>query len=260
MKILLTNDDGIYSEGLRAAYEALRDFGKIYIVAPAMQMSGVGRSISIMHPIRVSKVRLDGMEVFAVSGTPADSIILGIHEVIGEVPDLTVCGINLGENLSTEAVTTSGTVCAALEAATHGSRAIAVSLEMPESQKFHLTVKKDFGFAAKVLRWMAEKVVESDAGVDVYNVNVPANPNGKIAFTRLARRMYETRVEKRFDPRGREYYWIHGEELADAEEGTDIHALRNGYVSITPISLDMTARIDFSIFEGWIDDWERESR
>ncbi|MDI9646134.1 MAG: 5'/3'-nucleotidase SurE [Archaeoglobales archaeon] len=258
MKILLTNDDGIYSEGLRAAYHALKGLGEVYVVAPVMQMSGVGRSISIMTPIRISRVRIDGLEVVAVSGTPTDSVIIGIHEIIGEVPDLTVCGINFGENLSTESVTTSGTVCAALEAATQGSKAIAISLEMPEEHKFGLNSAQDFRYAADFLNWIAKKVVESDVNVDVFNVNIPSNPNGKIAFTRLARRMYITRVEKRYDPRGRDYYWINGKEIEDAEEGTDIHALRCGYISITPISLDVTAKIDYNVFRGWIDEWENK--
>ncbi len=254
MKILLTNDDGIYSDGLRAAYEVLRELGKVYVVAPAMQMSGVGRSISIMSPIRISELKVNGMKVVAVSGTPTDSVIIGIHEVIGDVPDLTVCGINLGENLSSEAVTTSGTVCAALEAATHGSRAIAISMEMPEAHKFGLTAGYDFSFASKVLRWIAERVSDLPRGIDVLNVNVPQRPNGRIAITRLARRMYYTSVERRMDPRGREYYWIYGIEVKDAEVGTDVHALRGGYVSITPISLDMTA--DVRALRRWVDEWE----
>ena len=257
MKILLTNDDGIYSAGLKAAYDVLRELGDVFVVAPAMQMSGVGRSISIMEPIRISKVRVNGMDIFAVDGTPTDCIVLGIHEVIGDVPDLTICGINLGENLSSEAVTTSGTVCAALEAATQGSYAIAISLQMPDVNKFDLTCGYDFSYAQKVLRWLAAKVAKGlPEGVDLINVNVPMNPNGKIAVTRLARRMYRVRIEKRVDPRGREYYWIFGEEVGDAEEGTDIHALREGYISITPISLDMTARVDFDEIQRWLGEWK----
>lgn len=250
MKILLTNDDGIYSKGLKAAYEVLKELGEVFIVAPAAQKSAVGRSISIMHPIRVSKLNINDMEVYAVDGTPADSVIIGVYEIVREIPDLTVCGINLGENLSTEAATTSGTVCAALEAITQGSKAIAISQQMPDRYKFSLNVEIDFSFAKKVLRWLAKKVVER--GVDlVLNVNIPANPNGKIALTRLAKKMYRTSVEKRFDPRGKEYYWICGVEIEDAEDGTDINALRKGYVSITPISLDITANVSLE----WVSDW-----
>jgi len=260
MKILLTNDDGLYSAGLKAAYTALENIGEVFVVAPAVQKSGVGRSLSIMEPIRVSEITVNGMRVFGVDGTPTDSVIVGIYEVIGDIPDLTVCGINLGENLSTEAATTSGTVGAALEAATHGSKAIAVSLQMPDVTKFELTSNNDFSFAGRVLKDIAEVVVDMGLpeGVDLLNVNVPAKPNGKIAITKLARRMYKVSVEKRLDPRGREYYWIHGDEAEDAEEGTDIHALRLGYVSVTPLSIDLTAKVDFEKLKRWFDGlrWE----
>ncbi len=256
MKILLTNDDGLYSAGLKAAYESLSELGEVFVVAPAMQKSGVGRSLSIMEPIRVSEVKVNGMRVYAVDGTPTDSVIIGMYEVIGEIPELTVSGINLGENLSTEAATTSGTVGAALEAATHGSKTIAISLQMPDVSKFELTSMADFSFASRVLRKLAETVLKRGLpeGVDLLNVNVPAKPNGKMAVTKLARRMYRVSVEKRLDPRGRDYYWIHGEEIEDAEEGTDIHALRQGYVSITPLNIDLTAPVEFDEVRRWFDD------
>jgi 5'-nucleotidase len=232
--------------------------GEVFVVAPAVQKSGVGRSISIMEPIRISEVSINGMKVFAVDGTPTDSVILGIHEIVGEIPDLTVCGINLGENLSSEAATTSGTVCAALEAATQGSKAIAISLEMPDISKFDLTCNQDFSYAKKVLRWLARKVISFGLpdGVDLLNVNVPSKPTGKIEITRLAKRMYSVRIEKRIDPRGREYFWINGIEVDDADEGTDIHALRRGSISITPLTLDLTADVDVGFLRGWFDDWD----
>lgn len=255
MKILLTNDDGLYSAGLKAAYDVLCELGEVFVVAPSIQRSAVGRSLSIMEPIRVSEVSVHGMSVHAVDGTPTDAVVIGIYEIIGEVPDLTVSGINLGENLSTEAATTSGTIGAALEAATHGSRAIAISLQMPDLNKFDLSCERDFAFSQKVLRWVALKAEEGfPEGVDLLNVNVPMKPNGKIAVTRLARKMYRVFVEKRVDPRGREYYWIFGEELEDAEIGTDLHALREGYVTITPLTLDLTAKTDMKVVEGWLGD------
>ncbi|MEM1593098.1 MAG: 5'/3'-nucleotidase SurE [Archaeoglobaceae archaeon] len=254
--ILLTNDDGIHSAGLRRAYETLAEIDEVVVVAPITQMSAVGRSISIMHPVRIYEMEINGMKAFAIDGTPTDAVILGIYEIIKDIPDLTVCGINLGENLSTEAVTTSGTVCSALEAATQGSKAIAISMEMHDREKFEPTCNYDFENAKKVLRWVARKVIEEGLpkNVDVLNVNVPRRFNGKIKITRLARKMYETRVEKRVDPRGREYYWIHGIEVESAEEGTDIYALRKGFASITPISLNMST----IVLEGWEDEWESQ--
>ncbi len=152
-KILITNDDGLYSAGLKASYEALCDLGEVFAVAPLVQKSGVGRSMSIMEPIRVYEVNVNGIEIFAVDGTPTDAVVIGIHEIIGEVPDITISGINLGENLSTEAVTTSGTVCAALEAATQGSNAIAISMELPDTDKFELFFKPyDFTMQRKFCR------------------------------------------------------------------------------------------------------------
>lgn len=253
-KILITNDDGLYSSGLKASYEALTELGEVFIVAPAVQKSGVGRSISIMEPIRVSEVNVNGMKVYAVDGTPTDSVIIGIHEIVGEMPDLVVSGINLGENVSSEAVTTSGTVGAALEAATQGCSAIAISLEMQDSHKFELFFQPfNFEAAKEVLKMLASRILKDGMpeGVDVFNVNIPAKWNGEIEFTRLTRRLYSTRIDMRFDPRGRKYYWIDGLEMEDAEEGTDLHALRRGRVSITPITLDCTARVDFSALRRW---------
>ena len=257
MKILLTNDDGLYSPGLRACYEVLDEYGEVFAVTPAVQKSGVGRSISILEPIRVSEVSVDGMRIFAVDGTPTDAVIIGIHEIIGDVPDLVVSGINLGENLSTEAVTTSGTVGAALEASTQGSKAIAISLEMRDAYKFEtFFAPVDFSNAKIVLREIAGRIMRKGLpeGVDLLNINVPESWNGRYRFTGLARRLYRTRIDTRFDPRGRRYYWIDGIEEENAEEGTDLHAIRNRFVSITPISLDMTSRIDFSILERWFND------
>jgi len=256
-KILITNDDGLYSAGLRASYEALKDLGEVYVVAPLIQSSGVGRSISVMKPIRVSKANVNGMEVYAVDGTPTDAVIIGIYEIIKDLPDLVVSGINLGENLSSEAVTTSGTVGAALEAATQGCPAIAISSEVPDSEKFEFLYKPfDFSLAKKVLRSLAKLILEKGLpnGVNVLNVNVPLNSNGEIAITKLARRLYRTKIDRRVDPRGRMYFWICGDKVEDAEEGTDIHALRSGKISITPITLDMTASVDFKEIEKWLSD------
>jgi len=262
-RILLTNDDGFYSSGLRASYEALRDLGKVYVVAPLVQRSAVGRSMSVMEPIRVSEVNLNGMHVYAVDGTPVDAVILGIFEIIGDVPDLVVSGINLGENLSTEAVTTSGTVGAALEASSQGAPAIAISQEMKDADKFEFTYRPfDFSLAKRYLRWLASLVLKKGLpkGVDVLNVNVPAKFGGGVEITRLARRLYRTRIERRVDPRGRMYYWITGDEVEDAEEGTDIHAIRRGNVSITPITIDLTAHIDLQKLRRWLYEGEAELR
>lgn len=258
--ILLTNDDGVYSAGLRASYEALKDMGDVYVVSPAVQKSGVGRSISIMEPIRVSEVNIDGMEAYAVDGTPTDSVIIGIHEIIKNTPDVVVCGINIGENISSESVTTSGTVGAALEAATQEAPSIAISLQVPDIEKFEsFSQKFDFTLAKKVLRAVVEKTKEDmPQGIDVLNVNVPLDFSGGVEITNLARRLYHTRIEERLDPRGRKYYWIDGVEIEDEKEGTDLHALRKGKVSITPITLDSTARVNLEELKRWFHGIEQQ--
>lgn len=250
--ILLTNDDGVYSAGLRAGYEALKYLKKVYVVSPAVQKSAVGRSISIMEPVRVSEVTIDGMRAFAVDGTPTDAVIIGIHKIIKKNPDVVVSGINIGENISSDSVTTSGTVGAALEAATQGVPAIAISLQVPDIEKFEFFSRSfDFSLAQKILKSCMEIVIEKGfpQNIDVLNINIPSKFSGGFEITRLTRKLYRTRIEERIDPRGREYYWIDGVEIEDAEEGTDLNALRKGKVSITPLTLDSTARINFKELE-----------
>ncbi len=258
-KILLTNDDGIYSSGIHAAYEALDDLGDVFMVAPATQKSGVGRALSIFEPIRVFKTRVNDIEAYAVAGTPTDAVIIGIYAIIGEKPDLVVSGFNMGENVSTEAITTSGTVGAALEGATQGSPSMAISIEVEDQgDKFHFGfMKKDFEVPKQILKRIAGAILKKGIpeGVDVLNINIPRNAteDSEIEITRLARRIFNTSVDERFDPRGRPYYWIDGKEFEDSEPGTDIHAIRTGKISITPVSLDCTSRIDFKLLRKWME-------
>jgi 5'-nucleotidase len=126
---------------------------------------------------------------------------------------------------------------------------------MDDSDKFEFTFKPhDFSLAKKILRMLAEIVLRKGMpkGVDVLNVNIPSKFSGEIEITRLARRLYKTRIDERLDPRGRKYYWITGDEVEDAEEGTDIHAIRSGKVSITPITIDLTASVDFEALRRWL--------
>jgi 5'-nucleotidase len=258
-RILITNDDGIYSPGIREAHEAVKDLGEIYIVAPASQKSGVGRSISIFEPIRVSEVFVDGLRGYAVGGTPTDAVIIGIFAKMPSKPDLVISGFNVGENLSTESVTTSGTIGAALEAATHGIPAIAISVEVrEEAEKFDEIPKAgDLRIGKKLLRSLAKRILEKGlpSGVDLINVNIPydADDETGIRITKLARKVFKTSVEERRDPRGKQYYWINGGPIKKAPAGTDVHALyQERCISITPISLDCTSKIDFKIVEEWL--------
>lgn len=245
--ILIVNDDGIASPGLRAAARAVGGMGRIVVVAPAMQQSGVGRSISLFSPVgitRSSALNHINVEAYSIAGTPADAVIIGIHGILKKTPDLLISGINMGENMSSEA-TTSGTVGAALEGASQDVPSIAISLHTGKNFSFDDGDKLDFSLAEKMLKSLGRHVLEKGLprGVDLLNVNVPYGVREpRVKITRLARRMYTTRVQERSDPRGRTYYWIDGDAIFDAEEGTDVHAVRvEGCISITPLKLDLTS-------------------
>ncbi len=258
-RILVTNDDGVYASGLHAAARSVLPLGDVVVVAPAGQMSGVGRSVSVFEPLRYAQLNMNGQKAFAVTGTPTDSVIIGIFAIMkGELPNLCVSGINVGENISTDTVTTSGTIGAALEAASYGIPSIAASIQVvDQGDKFdlHHGTKYSFDVAIKVLRRIAAKVLEHGLpeGVDILNLNVPASAteDTEIKVTRLARKIFRTSVQERFDPRGRPYYWIDGDLICCDAEGTDVQTVyQEKKISITPLSLDSTARIDFDEVKG----------
>ena len=244
-RILLTNDDGINSEGLWAAYEALAPIADVYVCAPATQQSAVGRSVSIFEPLRVNEVLHNDILAYAVGGKPTDSVIIGLFALHLE-PDLVISGINIGENVSAEAITTSGTVGAALEAANQGIPAVAFSLQVEDqAEKFDnpRIPGHRFDGAKEVVRDVITRILKDGfpEKTHVVNVNVPSVIKGGYEVTRLARKLFHTGVEKRLDPRGRPYFWINGPLIEDAEEGTDVHAIRKGNISVTPITLDCTS-------------------
>jgi 5'-nucleotidase len=243
--ILLTNDDGVSSVGLWAAYEALKPIADVTVVAPATQQSAVGRSISIFEPLRATKVLMNGEEAWAVAGKPTDAVIIALY-ALKLKPTMVVSGINIGENLSTESIMTSGTVGAALEASNQGTKGLAFSLQVEDQgDKFDDPRHHGHSFdqAKNVVRDVTERILKHGfcPDTDVYNVNIPSKVKGGYEVTRLANKLFHTGVEKRLDPRGRPYFWINGPLVEDAEEGTDVHAIRKGNVSITPITLDCTA-------------------
>ncbi len=253
LKILITNDDGIYSKGLRAAVNALGELGEVYVVAPLFQRSASGRAMTLHRPIRAKRVEISGAKVaYGIDGTPTDCVIFAIAR-FGNF-DLAVSGINLGENLSTE-ITVSGTASAAIEAATHGIPSIAISLEVEWKKTLGDGEGVNFSVASHFLRKIARAVLENGLpeGVDMLNVNVPsdATPETPIAITRLAKRSYSPTIEERIDPRGYPYYWIVGRKCEKFEPGTDTYALKvERKVSVTPINIDMTARVDFNVVKG----------
>lgn len=258
-QILLTNDDGIKSPGLWAAAEALSDLGFVTVVAPREQSSGMGRSLPITSDgiIQEERLQIKGQDwpVYAVGGTPAQAVLHGVLEVMPQKPDVIVSGINYGSNLGT-GITISGTVGAAMEAAALGFRALAVSLET--ATEHHLTYSRDVDFSAaahftlQFARLLMEQPPFPD--VDLLKVDVPdsATPKTGWALTRLARQRY-------YDPVApeRENWSVPGTvgykeapHLKEEPSDSDVFVLRQErLVSVTPISLDMTSRVNFSELE-----------
>jgi 5'-nucleotidase len=254
-QILLTNDDGIKSPGLWAAAEALSELGYVTVVAPRDQASGMGRSLPITSDgiIREERLQIKGQDwpVYAVGGTPAQAVQHGILEVMSQKPDLIVSGINYGSNLGT-GITISGTVGAAMEAAAQGFRSLAVSLET--AQEHHLSYSQEIDFSAaahftlEFARFLMEKPPFPD--VDLLKVDVPesATPETTWEWTRLARQRYYDPVapqRKSWSEPGTVGY-KEAQPLKEELSDSDVFVIRNKHlVSVTPISLDMTSRVDF---------------
>jgi 5'-nucleotidase len=253
-QILLTNDDGIKSPGLWAAAEALSDLGFVTVAAPQQQSSGMGRSMpaSSDGTIRTKIIRIRGKEwtVHAVGGSPAQAVLHGILEIMPQSPDLVVSGINYGENVAT-GVTISGTVGAALEAASHGIPALAMSLETGREHHRSYSTDIDFSTAAwfTVLfaRNLLEKVFPSD--VDLLKVDVPARATKQTPWqvTHIARQPYYVpvlRERKSWEEPGVVDY-VEDAILDEEFKGSDVYVLRvRQEVSVTPVSLDLTSRVD----------------
>jgi 5'-nucleotidase len=258
MTILITNDDGVNSSGIIAAKKSADNLGETLVVAPATQQSGIGHALTLFEPVRVTSTNMaDGSEAYMVSGTPTDSVIIGIFQIADEKPNLVISGINIGENLGKSELTTSGTIGAAMEAAVHGIPALSVSLQVTRGDiKFHDGhVDIDFSHAIKLTERVARMILENGLpkGVDFLNLNIPSHPkNDEIHLTRLGERMYKVHIKERLDPRGRPYYWIDGDSVEDDQKGTDVHTLkREGCATLTPISLDATSSLD--LMDGWLD-------
>ncbi len=241
MRILVTNDDGVQSDGLFALVSALRAVGDIFVVAPERQQSATGHSITLHKPLRLSETRLrDGTPAFASNGTPSDCAALGILEVMGGQVDLVVSGINHGPNLGWD-VHYSGTVSAAIEAAMIGFPSVAVSVASWE-KAIHWEPAAQF--AAQIARRLRSQPLPPHT---VLNINAPNRPQAElagVAVTTQGRRQYVDRLDKRLDPVGRPYFWLGGslaEEAAGAEAGSDVRAVADGKISLTPLHLDLTA-------------------
>lgn len=254
MHILVTNDDGVLAPGLLALAQEMRLLGKVSVLAPDHNWSASGHVKTMHRPLRVKEVVLaDGTPALASDGAPSDCVALGLLGLLPEKVDLVVSGINPNANIGHD-VTYSGTVTAAMEAAIGNVQGIAVSLDSPENHQGLL----DYGPAARVARRIAQALMAQEADPHVVlNVNVPYLTDEQlrgILVTRQGLRVYRDRLDRRLDPRQRPYYWIGGDApTAIPDEGTDYGALAQGYVSVTPLQLDLTAFDAVSVMQAW--DW-----
>ena len=252
MQILLTNDDGIYAPGIAALKHHINGLGHITIVAPDIEQSGVGHSITFSHPLRIRPVYLNNEFIgHGVNGSPADCVKLAICEIMKEKPDLVISGINMGSNVGIH-ILYSGTVAAAVEAAIMGFTSIAISFEI--SDKY-----ADVHSAAKVARTIIERITKHKLPKgSLLNVNIPSLPPDRIKGIKITRQFaqdFRETFAKRIDPSGRDYYWLIGtDKTTHHEEGTDISAINEGYISITPLRYDLTDNTLLKKIESW--DWE----
>jgi 5'-nucleotidase len=240
-RILVTNDDGVHSEGIKALADALEHLGDITVVAPIQEASAIGHALTLRRPLRIDTI---GSSVFAVDGTPTDCVNLAITQVLKGKPDLIVSGINKGWNLGDD-VTYSGTVSGALEGALLDIPSIAVSTQRIKDQC-------EFGPSATAAATMAQAVLERGLPkFTLLNINVPMGPTKGFRVTVQAKRNHVTVVDARLDPRHREYYWIEeGENEWEPHDRSDYQAVRDGYISITPLQPDMTAHDALAYVEG----------
>jgi 5'-nucleotidase len=252
MHILVTNDDGVTAPGLLALAQEIRKLGKVTVFAPDKNWSASGHVKTMDRPLRVRETTLaDGSPAYTSDGAPSDCVALPLLGLLDEKIDLVVSGINPHANLGHD-VTYSGTVTAAMEAVIDGVKGIAVSLDSPDGFKDPL----DYSTAAIIGRRVAEKVIADGLpeGV-VLNVNVPYLKENELKgymITRHGLRVYRDALDARLDPRGRPYYWIGGDFPTGVDEpGTDFGAVKNGYVSITPLQLDLTHYKAMEVLKKW---------
>ncbi|MGA1847184.1 5'/3'-nucleotidase SurE [Deferribacter abyssi] len=253
MKILLTNDDGIYSKGIYALYEKLSEIATVVVVAPITEQSAVGHAITISDPLRIYEVtRKNKFFGYGVKGTPADCVKLAFDDILTTKPDLVVSGINHGANLSSNVIY-SGTISAATEGAMMGVKSFAISLASVEYG--------DFSVAAQFGKFFAKYLYELDVGENLlFNINVPPLKRDEIKgwkFTVQGKTKYLDTFEKRVDPRGNTYYWLTGEKIeVESVDESDDKAINSGYISVTPLKYDMTNYNFFHKMKMEVKEWE----
>lgn len=244
MIILLTNDDGIHAPALVALRESLAPLGRVITVAPDRDQSATSHSLTLHRPFRIHRHDDD---TFSVDGTPTDCVVCAYYGLLDVKPDLVISGINHGPNMG-EDVFYSGTVAAAIEGTLQGAPSIAASLVTRQRTDF----KEPAAFVARVAREVADRGMGPRR---LLNVNVPFRPWDEIrgvAVTRLGSRRYRDTLIKKVDPRGRDYYWIGGEDpVWESTPGTDFQAVHDGWISVTPLRLDLTDDGALDAVKGW---------
>jgi 5'-nucleotidase len=232
VRILVTNDDGYRSDGIQALARALRDIGDVTIVAPTTEASAIGHALTLRHPLRLDPI---DDRVFAVDGTPTDCVNIAVTHVFKGLPDLVVSGINKGFNLGDD-VTYSGTVAGALEGALLGIPAVAVSIRSTRGEY-------DFCHAARAAVSIADAMLRRPLPARTFlNINVPKGQPKGYRVTVQAKRNHVTSVSERHDPKGRPYYWLEeGQNEWQPHDRSDYQAVRDGFISVTPLQPDLTA-------------------
>lgn len=248
MRILLSNDDGIYAPGIRALHQAVRDLGRVDIVAPDGERSAVGHAITLSDPIKTQKVNHDG-EFFGygVGGTPADCVKLAVCGLLDQKPDIVISGINLGPNAGISVIY-SGTVSAATEGTILGIPSIAISINTFKDPIWDTAAR----VARHLVRVAHEKGIPENTLLNVNVPNLPFDQLKGIRVTRMGRSRFVETFDRRTDPRGNVYYWMDGEieEIGDMKE-TDLEALNTGHVSVTPIWFDLTHAAAMPQLKKW---------
>jgi len=237
MRVLLTNDDGIHAPGLKALYQELKRDFQVHIVAPDSERSAVGHAITLTSPLRVQEVFKNGSFFgYGVKGTPADCVKIAVQELLEVAPDVILSGINLGANVGVN-VLYSGTVSAATEGAFLGIPSAAISLDIRTNPDFRFAAR----FGIEIIRFIKEHGLRERTAL---NVNIPAVPPEKlegVSFTRQGVARFREKFERRIDPRGNVYYWLSGETpLEEGNPDADARALKQNWITITPISYDLT--------------------
>jgi 5'-nucleotidase len=236
--ILITNDDGVTAPGILNLVEAVKDLGKIIVVAPDKPQSGMGHAITIGHPLRLQKINgVENVETWSCTGTPVDCVKLAVDKVLHRKPDLCLSGINHGANHSINVIY-SGTMSAAVEAAIESIPSVGFSL-------LDYSIEADFSGARKYARLIVEKMLAiNNEKHMILNVNIPAVPELDIKGLKICRQAYAKYEEdfvERHDPNGRKYYWLTGEFINfDKGKDTDVWALAHNYVSVVPVQFDLT--------------------